>query len=511
MELLSYSVSDLQQVANSNEGEFAKRKAFRELSGCPLLPMSDGSVQPFPKFPKDRLSYAPASLHAVLPAMSRVFIHPSAFGKDGHELLKNELALDTLFVGKFSAAVLKEHMNLLLPRTWRQCDAVQWHDSLVPSSQLNISGAGRGIGYIGHAGGTNANKASEPTGPPSELVLFCLWKEVLFEESRAGLEDLSEWPITPVISRGRRVLIPPSVLFSIFFNQPTEEQDACRSHFNREAGRLSLLKQAECEESIMRSQGARHGGVIGDEDWAWTVGLAGGKKRQSRISNESLGHSVEMLEEDKGNDEDEDKEKDKEKGESGGAQSSHSAGNEGGNAKNVNNGNEEGAGAEEVVELDIAALTGESSGDDEDGDSNVQEAGEEQMAAGLNSSSAYVPAPIMAAMQRLGIPILDAAIFDGPPRAITEHMRSPGMTLGRRLLDCLYVLSVERVAYVHTHQALTIVDGAVVTSPNGTISEAEMEARYTEEEPMPLLDFDLFDEDGRALLLQVSISIRFKI
>ena len=83
------------------------------------------AIQPFPKFPKDRLSFAPVSLHAILPTLSRLFIHPSALGQDGHALLKNPLALDTLFVGKFSAAVLKEHMNLLLPRTWRQCDAVQ--------------------------------------------------------------------------------------------------------------------------------------------------------------------------------------------------------------------------------------------------------------------------------------------------------------------------------------------------------------------------------------------------
>ena len=43
----------------------------------------------------------------------------------------------------------------------------------------------------------------------SELLLYVLWKEVLTKETKTDLSILEDWPLLPVVSAGRRLLISP--------------------------------------------------------------------------------------------------------------------------------------------------------------------------------------------------------------------------------------------------------------------------------------------------------------
>ena len=52
--LLSYCLSDMARSSLQQQGEFVKRKAYKEMGGVPLLPMSDGGIKCFPRSARER-------------------------------------------------------------------------------------------------------------------------------------------------------------------------------------------------------------------------------------------------------------------------------------------------------------------------------------------------------------------------------------------------------------------------------------------------------------------------
>jgi hypothetical protein len=91
---------------NATSGEFARRKLYRELAGCPLLPMASEEVQCFPSNPRDQIVIAPTALHAVMPMLRGIFMHPTALN-DIDIVSNNSLFKETLHIEDVSTQFIK--------------------------------------------------------------------------------------------------------------------------------------------------------------------------------------------------------------------------------------------------------------------------------------------------------------------------------------------------------------------------------------------------------------------
>ncbi len=103
MALLSYALSDFDRY--SSHAESVRRNIYRELHGCPLLLMSDGSIKYFPSRSQDSIAHMSSALHYLLPRMRKQLLNPILMEK--MEIFKDHLFQDTVFVGKITSDFLR--------------------------------------------------------------------------------------------------------------------------------------------------------------------------------------------------------------------------------------------------------------------------------------------------------------------------------------------------------------------------------------------------------------------
>jgi len=120
------------------------------------------------------------------------------------------------------------------------------------------------------------------------LLLFALWRDVLGAEGAAELaEALSDWPLTPAVCRGRRVVVSAALAPHLFSAPPTAAEDGRRAQLQREAGRLGALATAAAADAAAaggRALGDGTGGGETGREWAWAGQRAAGVHPQSTLS-----------------------------------------------------------------------------------------------------------------------------------------------------------------------------------------------------------------------------------
>ena len=246
--LLKYAISDLQK--STDEGEFARRNSFKQISGTPLLPMADGSVRIFPKSARDSVAVAPLSFHAFLPALKKSFLHATAL-KD-ISLVSDSLFMDTTFIGKFSPAFLKDNIEYVMPSTWKKVDAIKWTTASDNDAAQKV---GRGVRQVSD---------SQQIECPTEAMMYVLWKDVLTPEPMPSFDGLNHWPLIPVISKGKRMLLATALLPYVFSTVPTIHEDEKRNYLSKEVDRLGLIVQQEANQNISQVEEEP------DQTWEWT-------------------------------------------------------------------------------------------------------------------------------------------------------------------------------------------------------------------------------------------------
>ena len=428
MPLLRYCTADLE--ATLSEGEFTRKKAYGGLAGVPLLPMADGSIKMWPRSLRDRVVVAPPVLHALLPQLRSAFVHVALL--EPLSVFRDPAFRDKLYVSPFNAAVLVDVQvgvgaSQIVPLHWRRCGAVVWKPQLNNNSSSEGQAVGdklsvgRGMGSEAGAGVALTMTSTTTTGTTavSELLVFALWRDVLALEPLPALSALADWPLTPVLSRGRRMLVSPALLPYLFLTEPTSAQDARRAHLQREAGRLAALVSAEASEQSKRALseapgqglaaqghglGPSGGGGAGETvDWGWTARKAK-SVHPGRIPVAAAAAAAAVI-----------------KGSASAATAqvvsqaaAASAGSESGQsgqglALNNNNNSNNNNNINDVEDVD--------GGDDGDGD------GEGSLGGGGLSA---IPLDVLAAMVKLGVPFLDGCMMEGPPVAFQTAQREVG-------------------------------------------------------------------------------------
>lgn len=128
--LLRYALSDLERY--SSHGDSVRRSGcfihtieqfmiydvcvyrntYRDIAGCPLLPMSNGCVRAFPAQSRDMVVFMTPALHCLLPSMRSLMIHPAALADI--PLFQQEAFMDTLFIGRLSPQFLQVIVKRIL-------------------------------------------------------------------------------------------------------------------------------------------------------------------------------------------------------------------------------------------------------------------------------------------------------------------------------------------------------------------------------------------------------------
>lgn len=299
-------------------------------------------------------------------------------------------------------------MAAILPEGWRRCPAISWNStadisrgdatsngSIPSASNSNVNGVDVAIDTAGRG----LKKSNDIVSTPSDLLIYALWKEILSKETIVSLEVLKDWPLLPVISKGRKLLLSPTLLPYVFEMTPTITQDTKRAHLQREAGRLSSLVLNEAAQQKMRGE------TDPSHDWDWTavkadvihfttplVRVPGREVRRENSDNEENNNDALYL----------------------------------------NNSNDVlmGSGGYGLGALPPSPI------------SSAEEAAEDVGGGlGLNAPSSE----LFAVMIKLGLPVLDCGLLEVPPTALlnaqAEVLRGfGGGALGRRLLESLYTM-----------------------------------------------------------------------
>ena len=186
---------------DSSLGEFAVRRAYIEISGCPLLLMANLEVRPFPVDLSSRVAIAPYALHQLLPQLRSHFVH--SYLMRHNKIFHNTAFMDATMISFFNGGFLSNHISGVFPRSYSHCLCT--------------------------------NRTFEPSSEgPTDSLLYALWRFGLGKENSQGLEPLAAWPIVPVLSRSRRLLVSPKILPFCLVMLPTADQDSHRFKLGQE-------------------------------------------------------------------------------------------------------------------------------------------------------------------------------------------------------------------------------------------------------------------------------------
>lgn len=244
--LLAYCLTDLPSISSAAENEYHARRVYKELAGCPLLPMADGSVRCFPKSAREQVFKLPPALHAILPSMvpSAVHLKIDSFSP----LIGNIMFLESLSISQNCVDVVSEIVPKAFPQSWRRCDAVTgWAK---PETRR---------GFVGR--GINPN-----SGPALEVLLHVLWKELLHSQDMTTFRAFGDWPLVPVTSGRRKLLLQPQYLPFVFASPSTPQAEAERDQIRRELGRLTSIVTTGAEAQLKQ---ALQQNASQDTEWAW--------------------------------------------------------------------------------------------------------------------------------------------------------------------------------------------------------------------------------------------------
>jgi hypothetical protein len=431
--LLQYAMSDI--TARQPDGEFEKRKLYKEIAGFPLMLMADGSIKPFPRSDRERCFIAPTTLHRLFSSLGvrNKFVHPYLLEK--FKMFDDPVFLDTIFVTKASVGLVDEIAPSIFPPSWKRCPALGDWDVAVGSIQAAASGTSSAVSVA----------------LISELVMFILWHEILSRESAVAFDALSNWPIVPVLSRGSRMLLAPEFLPHVFCLDSTSEQDRHREMLRNQSNELSDSAMAELNQQLSHMEVAGLDGKVG---WKWVASRCCSRNPIKHTlppvvqSQSSQPVATDIL-----------TEKPVLATETG-ANSNAASASTSEKIKHPSSDETESSSASNpsAAEIAVPATVLPSA-------SSAAAAGSAPTAAVTavvtSTNIPTIPAALRHVVIKLGLPIIDANIFEGPPASVATARSgdngSQTSYIGRKLLSSIAALMDHNVVVHHANSILDVV------------------------------------------------------
>jgi len=198
--LLEYILSDINIQSLESESEYIQRRTYREVSGCPLMPLADLSIKPFPRNASDQVAITPIILHLLLPKLKSFFLHPTLL--NNMKIFNNNIFLDSLFISKFSISFIEKYITYIIPYTWKLNPAICWlkseplttsvgffsrlinrsssSSSSTTSANIHNNLTSSSSSSSSQSSSSSSSSSSSPsTNIPSPLLLYVLWNDYL--------------------------------------------------------------------------------------------------------------------------------------------------------------------------------------------------------------------------------------------------------------------------------------------------------------------------------------------
>eukprot|EP01041_Mallomonas_annulata_P005114 gene5114-10234_t len=285
--MLRFCISDAPRPEETSEH---RRRYFRDLAGCPLLPTADGVVRPFSLHSRDRVAIASPALHVLLPQLASSFFDPK-YLSGLISIIKDTDFRQELFVDKFSTVYLQERASQVFPPNLRGLRAVLWGGADDNGTHpLNVPRV------------TNTATSLPEAIVPSTVLVFVLWRDVLAvtvdvtankeddhdhgteeerQAARLQLRDrqegqlmlLGDWPLLPVVSLGRKLLMPPTYLNHVLAHEYEPDSNSCVGGGPSRSSCVKLTRQLETLMSSVNSSataGDNLNSPEADKSWQWT-------------------------------------------------------------------------------------------------------------------------------------------------------------------------------------------------------------------------------------------------
>lgn len=235
LELLDFAISDFMLPEVKQDGEFTQKSLFASLRGCPILPCADNAVGMFPLEPGRRIAYGPTVLYGVLPAevLNRM-IRPELLQR--LPLFQDAIFKEAVGLCDFTPAFLKSVIHSILPQQLLAQKGLVWVDSF--DQQTTFFDTQR-----------------------FEHILYVLWNHCFMKLPFTQLLELGDFPLLPVVSAGKRVLLPIHALPHVFTPVTTTAEHEYR---------LQLKAQIEGKASAYTLPDAQDQNTLSNKAWAWT-------------------------------------------------------------------------------------------------------------------------------------------------------------------------------------------------------------------------------------------------
>jgi hypothetical protein len=382
--LLNYGTSDI--VRRVPEGEFEKRKLFKELAGFPLLLMADGSVKPFPRSLREQCFLVPLSILRMFGSRQSQFIHPLIVER--FPMFEDPIFLDSLFISKASAGLVEDIAPSMFPLAWKRLAAVSaWHtvSDARGESESNTSSSGGG-------------------GVLSELMMYVLWSEILSKEPAVAFDGLQSWPIVPVVSNGCRLLLSAEFLTDVFVVDASPEQDQHRANLKSRSNDVNDAALVEVASQVANMDMTNFTITAG---WRWASERCEARYgvRHSNPTTQQPNFPSQLFD---------------------GSQVKDSG-------ASVNPGTETVVDASKLVE----------SGEELPASLPPAHNPNASVPAVVNTGMYSLSGSLKAAIVALGVPVLDAGLLDGLPVSIMANTSTA--TVGRKLLNSIHSLMTNNV------------------------------------------------------------------
>ena len=180
VQLLNFCLSDYN--FDSNAGEFVIRRAYKEMSGVPVLLTCNMGVRAVPMVDTDRICVAPYPLQALLPQLRSSFLHPYILMQ--HKLFYNALFQDSNFISFFNCQFFSVHVDKILPSGYKNVPVVLRNtDRSADADRLSLRRSRE-----------NDLIQTSSIAPITDAVLYALWKYSLMRNVQ-NLSKFSAWPI----------------------------------------------------------------------------------------------------------------------------------------------------------------------------------------------------------------------------------------------------------------------------------------------------------------------------
>uniref|UniRef100_A0A7S3QAL4 Uncharacterized protein n=1 Tax=Chaetoceros debilis TaxID=122233 RepID=A0A7S3QAL4_9STRA len=236
MAVLEYCLADMKDEHSFQPLSQAALQCKRQLTGLPILPLSDGSMGRI----GSQIIVADTEQQSMLPMLNNKFLSSHVLERLQHFFSKPG-SLELLSLETFSPKVLARNIQNVLPRSWEGKDFVEWNPDDVINNDSRV---------------------------PSKLWLYRFWQQVSISDHDA-VQLFQRWPLIPV--KSGQLASCGNLRFLLYMCIAAKDHNTYR-FLCEEDRRLRQIEDNRVRTNPMQVNRIQESGESPDNDIFWNMG-----------------------------------------------------------------------------------------------------------------------------------------------------------------------------------------------------------------------------------------------